>query len=174
MAARAEAEAETAEARAARDRLDEETSALAEYRTEVLAEIAEAAQRRDAMRGEIANVEAELAAMLASTEEKRAALMAEVESVEATRDGLLAEKEAVQSELVTLRQTVETVDLRSAASVAAAVGAAPGLGGVGKTTWATLMARLEAGDCVVDALQATLGKVNRITAAALVRAVGDC
>jgi hypothetical protein len=55
-----------------------------------------------------------------------------------------------------------------------AVAAAPGLGAASADQRADLVAALEAGACVADALDAALGAVNRLTAAALVRGLGDC
>jgi hypothetical protein len=54
------------------------------------------------------------------------------------------------------------------------VAAAPGLGAASADQRADLVAALEAGACVADALDAALGAVNRLTAAALVRGLGDC
>jgi hypothetical protein len=58
--------------------------------------------------------------------------------------------------------------------VAAAVRAAPGLATADAEARSRLVAELEAGSCVVPALQTALGEVNRQTAAALIRALGDC
>jgi phage tail protein X len=64
--------------------------------------------------------------------------------------------------------------VRQTAVVTAAVAAAPGLAAASPDARAALIAELEAGSCVTDALDATLGEVNRLTAAALIRGLGDC
>jgi chromosome segregation ATPase len=63
---------------------------------------------------------------------------------------------------------------RSPAAVAAAVGTAPGLGDMTAEARAELVSALENGACVTDALRQATGSVNRLSAAALVRGVGDC
>ena len=63
---------------------------------------------------------------------------------------------------------------RSAAAVTAAVGTAPGLAAVSSDAREALIAELEDGACVTDALVAVVGSVNRLTAAALVRGLGEC
>ena len=56
----------------------------------------------------------------------------------------------------------------------AAVGTAPGLDEASAAERAALIAELERGACVTDALTAALGAINRLTAAALVRGLGGC
>ena len=63
---------------------------------------------------------------------------------------------------------------RTTVAVAEAVGTAPGLDEATIAERAALVAALEAGACVTDALTATLGEINRQTAAALVRRLGGC
>ena len=63
---------------------------------------------------------------------------------------------------------------RSPAAVEAAVGTAPGLAGASPDVRAALVADLERGACVTDALTAAVGSINRLTAAALTRGLGGC
>ena len=63
---------------------------------------------------------------------------------------------------------------RSAVTVAAVVAGAPGLDAASPTQRAALVAALAQGTCVIDALTATVGSINRQTAAALVRGLGGC
>ena len=63
---------------------------------------------------------------------------------------------------------------RSTAAVTAAVGTAPGLAAVSEAERAALIAELAGGACVTDALVAVVGSINRLTAAALVRGLGEC
>ena len=65
-------------------------------------------------------------------------------------------------------------DAGTAAVVTAAVSTAPGLGEATEAERAALVAALERGACVTDALTAALGEINRQTAAALVRGLGGC
>jgi hypothetical protein len=58
--------------------------------------------------------------------------------------------------------------------VTAVVAAAPGLGSANADQIAGLVAELQAGACITDALTATVGTINRLTAAALIRGLGDC
>ena len=62
---------------------------------------------------------------------------------------------------------------RSPVAVQAAVGTAPGLTSASAEARVALIAELEAGACVTDALTSALGSINRLTAAALVRGLGD-
>jgi len=68
----------------------------------------------------------------------------------------------------------EAGPVRNAGAVQAAVRAAPGLAATDPQARSRLVAELEGGACVVPALQTALGEVNRQTAAALIRALGDC
>lgn len=63
---------------------------------------------------------------------------------------------------------------RSEAVVAATVAAAPGLADSTPAQRAALVAALESGTCVTDALTGAIGSINRQAAAALIRGLGGC
>jgi hypothetical protein len=95
------------------------------------------------------------------------------------RDALQAQYKATQAQIAaTAPPQPEPAPAagspRAAEAVAAAVRSAPGLEDANPDVRARLVAQLEAGACVVPALKATLGEVNRQTAAALIRGLGDC
>jgi chromosome segregation ATPase len=63
---------------------------------------------------------------------------------------------------------------RASEAVEAVLAAAPGLGEAEPDRLAALAEELAGGGCVVPALRGALGRANRVTAAALIRELGDC
>ncbi|MDF2765675.1 MAG: smc, partial [Rhodospirillales bacterium] len=169
--ARTEADRLTAGLEAGRSEL----ASLEQRLTVLRGEIEAATGERDALRAELAagrqeaerltSRQAELARAIAEDEARRDALRAEVEAAEA---------EAAAAVPPQPEPLPSAGPARPSDAVAAAVRAAPGLEGADEATRARLVAELENGACVVPALQAALGEVNRQTAAALIRALGTC
>ncbi len=190
-------EREIAERAAEHARAEEDLARARQLLDETQAAAASAAQDRDARL-------AEVDAAVAAAEARRTELEADVDEVGAQLADLLATRDAAAAELATLEaqaraaqpvaaaagpvetqvetplQTAAVVPdrrqgaPRPQAGVAAAVASAPGLEGAGGPALAALTVALSEGACVTDALGDSVARINRWTAAALVRALGDC
>ena len=119
--------------------------------------------------------------MLARREQRLAVLRAEIAAGEAKNGALVRQSAELQEAVVAASRPSEASAVlevgegrRSAAAVAAAVGAAPGLTEASAEARAALIANLQSGACVTDALSSAVGSINRLTAAALVRGLGGC
>ena len=130
-------------------------------RTAATAGAGDAERRLAALQASIAAGQTERAAL----EERLRELRQAVAAAAAERDGLAATPVAMEP---------AGAGRRSPAAVTAAVAAAPGLADADAEVRAALIAELERGACVTDALTAAVGAINRLTAASLVRGLGAC
>ena len=101
-------------------------------------------------------------------------MQAEIAAEEARASDLATRLAVLEAQVADPGDAVAAAGRRSAAAVTAAVGTAPGLAAVSSDAREALIAELEGGACVTDALVAVVGSVNRLTAAALVRGLGEC
>ena len=152
-----------------------ELTKLEERLKAVGGEIQRAAAERESVLKQVAAARAELEKLTAQQAELGQAIAQETARRDEVRAQLAAaEAEAVATSAPEPVPMPEAGPARNAGAVQAAVRAAPGLAATDPQARSRLVAELEGGACVVPALQTALGEVNRQTAAALIRALGDC